>query len=106
MLSRLLLFCVAYAFQLLTVVSLSLSRMGASLVEVQCIQMLFISVVMTDLSCEAHLRYNVRQMEHGAKQQAFVKVTNQQFFLFFYYLRHHSEMIVEQDKVAFSYCII
>jgi len=85
MLSRLLLFCVAYAFQLLIVVSLSLSRMGALLVEVQCIQMLFISVVMTDLSCEAHLGYNVRQMELGAKQQAFAKVTNQHFlFLFFF----------------------
>jgi len=59
---------------LLIVVSLSLSRMGALLVEVQCIQMLFISVVMTDLSCEAHLGYNVRQMELGAKQQAFAKL--------------------------------
>jgi len=71
-----------FVFQLLIVVSLSLYRMGASLVEVQCFQMLCISVVMTDSFFEAHLRYNVTQMELGANLQAFVKVNNQRFSSF------------------------
>ena len=70
------------AFQLLIVVSLSLYRMGASLEEIQCIQMLCISVVMTDSFFEALLRYNVRQMEIGTNLQVFVKVNNQHFSSF------------------------
>ena len=41
-----------------------------------------------------------------SKTTSFCKGHQSAFFLLFYYLRHHSEMIVEQDKVAFSYCII
>lgn len=60
--------------QLLIVVSPSHYRMEVSSGKRQCIQTLWLTRVMTDSSFVAPLRYNVRQMEHGAKRQAFVKV--------------------------------
>ena len=71
-----------FRFQLSTVVSLSLCRMEVSRVEVQCIQMLCILIVMRDSSFVEHPRYSAREMERGAKLQAFVTVNNSYIFIF------------------------